>query len=80
MSELAKEVYYVHVQVKLCVIVFVEILIDNFVHVALSVMDEISNVGLGYCTEIALCKVKAFERFIYHVVSDGVDRWLGMNR
>ena len=69
MSDLAKEVDYVHVKVELCVIVVVEILIDHFIHVALSVVDEIGNVGLGYCIEVALCEVKSFERFIYHGVS-----------
>ena len=69
MSELAKEVDYVHVRVELCVIVIIEILVDYFVHVALSVMDEIGNVGLGYLIEVGLCKVKGSERFILHGVS-----------
>ena len=69
MSDLAKEVDYFHVKVKLCVIVVIEILIDYFVHVALSVVDEVGNVGLGYCFEVGLCEVKSSERFVLHGVS-----------
>tara|TARA_B100002019_G_scaffold290046_1_gene306913 strand:- start:1091 stop:1312 length:222 start_codon:yes stop_codon:yes gene_type:complete len=69
MSDLAKEVDYVHVKIKLSVIVIIEILIDNLIHIALSVVDEIGNIGLGYCIEVALCEVKGFERFILHGVS-----------
>ena len=69
MSELAKEVDYFHVKVKLCVIVVVQVLIDNLIHITLSIVYKVGYVGLGYLVVIGLCKVKSVKRFIFHVFS-----------
>ncbi len=79
MSDLAKKVDYFHVKVELSIIVVVEILVDHFIHIILSIVDKVGHIRLGYFIKVGLSKVKSSERFILHDFSGCEDRLLDMN-
>ena len=80
MSELAKEVDYFHVKVKLVNIMVIEVLIYYFVTFFFLVVYKESNVVLRYGVKVKSSVFIEEERFIFHVFSDCANRWLDMNR